>query len=531
MAPNVNIQITADSVGPTVAGFGTGCIPTYTADWPERMRSFASLAEVTDDGFAEDSPEAVFATAYFGQTPKPSLLKIARFDLPPTQRYKISKKATPAAGYRYQIDVAGEGVTETEIDITLLADVAISAVTNGADSFTSVAHGMTTGDGPYRLTNAGGGLPTGSAVDTDYWIIVLTADTFSIAASRADALALTAVNLTSDGTGTHTLQRDANDVLMAQLVQALNDVVGKNFTATQTAGAGDTDTVLVTGDAAADWFSIEVKNRDLLTCEENNADPGTATDLAAVYDEDSDWRTFIPTFCSEDILEAAATWVEATPQRDMIASSSDSLIANTASTGSVDVADDLKTSGRKRTLLFYHPSPVKAMAAAFAGVWLTTTPGDATVKYQSPSGPGAVLPMTSTHRTNILAKNANYLMLDAGLTFAVEGESSHGQFFDIQRDDDYVETNMRARVLAKLVDIHKIPFTDAGIAVIVAEVRAALDDAVEKGIYASYEVEVPKASSVSAANRAARILPDIKWSAVRAGAVHTVDPVTGVVSV
>lgn len=81
----------------------------------------------------------------------------------------------------------------------------VTSVTHGSETFTKVAHGMLTGDGPVQLTNAGGALPAGTAVLTDYWIIKGTDDTFFLADSLALALAGTKHLITGDGTGTHTV--------------------------------------------------------------------------------------------------------------------------------------------------------------------------------------------------------------------------------------------------------------------------------------------------------------------------------------
>ena len=67
-------------------------------------------------------------------------------------------------------------------------------------------HGYVTGDGPFRLVDGGGGLPTctpACAAATDYWIIRVDADTIRLAASRANALAGTPVDITATGAGTN----------------------------------------------------------------------------------------------------------------------------------------------------------------------------------------------------------------------------------------------------------------------------------------------------------------------------------------
>lgn len=72
------------------------------------------------------------------------------------------------------------------------------------DICTAAGHGLLTGDGPVQLTTSNT-LPAGLSLATDYYIIKLSADTFSLATTRTNAYAGTAVDITGTGTGTHTL--------------------------------------------------------------------------------------------------------------------------------------------------------------------------------------------------------------------------------------------------------------------------------------------------------------------------------------
>lgn len=90
------------------------------------------------------------------------------------------------------------------------ADNDITTVDHTVDSFTKVAHGLLTGDGPLLPTNSGGALPAGLTAGTTYWAIKSTADVFFLAASLEDALAGTKVALTGNGTGTHTITDTAD---------------------------------------------------------------------------------------------------------------------------------------------------------------------------------------------------------------------------------------------------------------------------------------------------------------------------------
>ena len=93
------------------------------------------------------------------------------------------------------------GVANISKALTFTAFTFTAATT---DICTATAHGLLTGDGPVRLTTTTT-LPAGLALATDYYVIKLSANTFSLAASRTLAYAGTAIDVTDTGTGTHTL--------------------------------------------------------------------------------------------------------------------------------------------------------------------------------------------------------------------------------------------------------------------------------------------------------------------------------------
>lgn len=62
-----------------------------------------------------------------------------------------------------------------------------------------------TGDGPFRVVNVGGALPTGLTAGTDYWVRRISSTTFYFATSIANARAGTVVNITGAGSGTQYL--------------------------------------------------------------------------------------------------------------------------------------------------------------------------------------------------------------------------------------------------------------------------------------------------------------------------------------
>jgi hypothetical protein len=84
------------------------------------------------------------------------------------------------------------------------ADIVLASVTNATNTLTKNGHGLLTGDGPLNFTSAGT-YPTGLSAAVSYWWIKTGANTGKLALSRADALAGTAVDFSTDGSGVLTL--------------------------------------------------------------------------------------------------------------------------------------------------------------------------------------------------------------------------------------------------------------------------------------------------------------------------------------
>jgi len=100
-------------------------------------------------------------------------------------------------------------LTQAETDIegselyAIVEDEARVIVANaGTDEFTLNDHELRTGQVIF-LANVGGGLPGNTIAVNPYWVIRAGANTFKVAATFADALTGTAIDLSSAGTGTH----------------------------------------------------------------------------------------------------------------------------------------------------------------------------------------------------------------------------------------------------------------------------------------------------------------------------------------
>lgn len=115
---------------------------------------------------------------------------------------------TQSGAFAYSTNMTGIDVKQAK-GVCVLSQVTVD--TPGAGAFTAAAsdictkatHAMRTGLKVQVSTT--GTLPAGLSAATDYFVIYLTANTFSLATTLALAQAGTAIDITDAGTGTHTI--------------------------------------------------------------------------------------------------------------------------------------------------------------------------------------------------------------------------------------------------------------------------------------------------------------------------------------
>lgn len=92
------------------------------------------------------------------------------------------------------------------------------APTVSGNTFTATAHPYVSGDGPFTITTSGT-MPTPFTVSTDYYVIVIDANTIRLAASFQDTVNLIPVVLTGVGSGTITLVPSDDTVRYGKEIQ------------------------------------------------------------------------------------------------------------------------------------------------------------------------------------------------------------------------------------------------------------------------------------------------------------------------
>lgn len=181
-------------------------------------------------------------------------------------------------------------------------------------------------------------------------------------------------------------------------------------------------------------------------------------------------------------------------------------------------------------MLFTKASRLAFPEAAWVGVMFPRDPGSATYAYKQLEGVGADS-WTSSERTTIETTNhGNHYASEASIGITRPGKTAGGEWIDVVVGLAWLEARLQEAHFAALVNNPKIPYTDAGLAILVAVTRGVLRIAEQRGILApGWTVTQLAVADQDAADRAARIVRGHEFAAQLAGAAHTID-ITGTVT-
>lgn len=121
---------------------------------------------------------------------------------------KLDRDNTVSGAQTFQKNTIVGGSLTVGNQLLAFADFTFTA-DHTTSQFTHAAHSLETGDGPVRLSNTGGALPSGLVPGVDVYAIKVDANTFKIAASRDCALEGLQIDFLDNGTGTQTLQHQS----------------------------------------------------------------------------------------------------------------------------------------------------------------------------------------------------------------------------------------------------------------------------------------------------------------------------------
>lgn len=209
-------------------------------------------------------------------------------------------------------------------------------------------------------------------------------------------------------------------------------------------------------------------------------------------------------------------------------------------TSNVELAETLKGK-YDNTFILVHDEPDTYVAEGLIGACAPKKIGAYTWTFKNVQGvPAAKYDNTMINR--IHDANASTYINEAGLLLNSKGVATSGEYIDVIQATHYLKARIAENVFRMLALRDKVPGTDTGIGLAVAEVEGVLASTVEntttgEGIIARddagnpmYTITFPKRKDIPKNTLAQRILPDIQWTATIAGAFEKVQ-IRGVLTV
>ena len=228
-----------------------------------------------------------------------------------------------------------------------------------------------------------------------------------------------------------------------------------------------------------------------------------------------------------------AAWVQGQTLIFGTASDDPNIINQQVGVDLTSIAAQLQNLGYSRTFCMYHQdADLIYPECAWYGAVLPFTPGSETWKFKQLAGI-PYSPLTTNQDFNALAKNCNTYEFIGGVGITQNGVMVNGEFIDIIRGIDWLKSVIVQNVYTLLVNSPKVPYTNAGITSVQAQVQNALQQGVNNNFLTdnpAFTVTVPLAQNVSSADKAARILRNVLFTATLAGAIHSVT-INGTVTV
>jgi hypothetical protein len=253
------------------------------------------------------------------------------------------------------------------------------------------------------------------------------------------------------------------------------------------------------------------------------ADTSFEEALNLILADSGDWYAYciIPNAGTEEAdLKSSASWAETQPRLYFWAYD-DADIYDALKT--TDLASFFHGKAYDRTVGIWHKELTEFLEAGWMGECLPYDPGSQTWAFKTIAG-SSPDKLSSSQRGAILAKKCNTYTTTAGVNITEEGVVASGEFIDVIRGVDWLHASLQEAIFENLVNKRKIPYDDSGITLIAGLVQSVLEEAVRMGILQenSILVTAPLYADISSANKLARILPDIKFTALLQGAIHKV---------
>lgn len=248
--------------------------------------------------------------------------------------------------------------------------------------------------------------------------------------------------------------------------------------------------------------------------------------VQAVADYDGDWYFLLATTHVTADQQALAEWTEAN-SRLYFTSTQDT---NALDAGvETDIGSILNGLGLDRTLVTYlSRADTQYIEAAIVAKLCTYTPGSVNWAFKNLSGVTADV-ITPTQELVLqgtkfsVGKGYNTYTNIGGVDMFFDGHAVGGEWIDVMRGSDALQARMRERIFGTMANSIKLDYNDDGAALIVANMRATLQDFYEsKFIEGDFTVTAPQLRKVDSNLRVNRVAEGFTFTANLTGAINYV---------
>lgn len=224
----------------------------------------------------------------------------------------------------------------------------------------------------------------------------------------------------------------------------------------------------------------------------------------------------------DEEIAALAEWIST--QQKIYAASTSSTVVDAALKGLYE-----------NVYLLVHNDPTTYPAEGLVALLAPQVIGSYTWTFKTINGVPAVN-YTETEINAIHDNNANTYVADGGVNITSSSKATNGEYIDVIQGQHFITAKINENIFRLLVRMPKVPSTNGGIALAVAEVENALTLAGKNGIIAEekgayqFAITIPSIDSIPENAKANRKLPDIPWTAKIAGAFEEVT-INGVLAI
>lgn len=185
----------------------------------------------------------------------------------------------------------------------------------------------------------------------------------------------------------------------------------------------------------------------------------------------------------------------------------------------------LETTGRN-TFLMYHNTAGVYLAEVLTTYMLVRPIGSVVGKFKTLVGvPESTV--TDAELAVLHSNNVGTYIKDMGVLQTTQAQTQSGEYVDVVLGALWIKLEMEAGLRNLALTTGKIPYSNAGIALLVGVAEKVLKDAAVNGIVllddsgnAVYDIDYLKREQTTAQDRADRVYNSINWTASLAGAVE-----------